>query len=171
MRLLRRMKAEAALLIALCDIGGVWPVMRVTAALTDVAVSSVQAALQYLLRQEAARGKLSPPIPKRRRRLRPDRARDGQDGRGRTELFQRHRSHRVLRSRQHDARARHRTAAVLRAGDARDGAHSPAAHLRRLRLPRRSAPAADPSSTQVAISATPRCITTSAKGAPGSVPR
>src|SRR5258707_13310773 len=27
---LRRMKSEAALLIALCDIGGVWPVMRVT---------------------------------------------------------------------------------------------------------------------------------------------
>lgn len=46
MRLLRRMKGEAALLIALCDIGGVWPVMRVTAALTDLAVSSVQAALQ-----------------------------------------------------------------------------------------------------------------------------
>jgi [glutamine synthetase] adenylyltransferase / [glutamine synthetase]-adenylyl-L-tyrosine phosphorylase len=60
MRLLRRMKSEAALLIALCDIGGVWPVMRVTAALTDVAVSSVQAALQFLLRQEAARGRLSP---------------------------------------------------------------------------------------------------------------
>ncbi|AMA57269.1 bifunctional [glutamine synthetase] adenylyltransferase/[glutamine synthetase]-adenylyl-L-tyrosine phosphorylase [Bradyrhizobium sp. CCGE-LA001] len=63
MRLLRRMKAEAALLTALCDIGGVWPVMRVTAALTDVAVFSVQAALQYLLRQEAARGKLLPPDP------------------------------------------------------------------------------------------------------------
>ncbi|MBR0848700.1 bifunctional [glutamine synthetase] adenylyltransferase/[glutamine synthetase]-adenylyl-L-tyrosine phosphorylase [Bradyrhizobium diazoefficiens] len=63
MRVLRRMKAEAALLIALCDIGGVWPVMRVTAALTDLAVSSVQAALQYLLRQEAARGKLEPPNP------------------------------------------------------------------------------------------------------------
>jgi len=61
MRLLRRMKAEAALLIALCDIGGVWPVMRVTAALTDVAVASVQAALRFLLRQEAARGRLSPP--------------------------------------------------------------------------------------------------------------
>src|SRR5258708_4612486 len=29
MQLLRRMKSEAALLIALCDIGGVWPVMRV----------------------------------------------------------------------------------------------------------------------------------------------
>src|SRR4051795_10846961 len=63
MRLLRRMKAEAALLIALCDIGGVWPVMRVTAALTEVAVSSVQAALHYLLRQEAARGKLLPSDP------------------------------------------------------------------------------------------------------------
>jgi glutamate-ammonia-ligase adenylyltransferase len=63
MQLLRRMKAEAALLIALCDIGGVWPVMRVTAALTDLAVASVQAALRYLLRQEAARGKLSPPDP------------------------------------------------------------------------------------------------------------
>ncbi|MBX9710026.1 MAG: bifunctional [glutamine synthetase] adenylyltransferase/[glutamine synthetase]-adenylyl-L-tyrosine phosphorylase, partial [Xanthobacteraceae bacterium] len=41
MRLLRRMKSEAALLIALCDIGGVWPVMRVTKALTDIAVASV----------------------------------------------------------------------------------------------------------------------------------
>jgi glutamate-ammonia-ligase adenylyltransferase len=61
MQLLRRMKSEAALLIALCDIGGVWPVMRVTAALTDLAVASVQAALRYLLRQEAARGRLSPP--------------------------------------------------------------------------------------------------------------
>jgi len=60
MRLLRRMKSEAALLIALCDIGGVWPVMQVTAALTEVAVASVQAALRYLLRQEAARGRLSP---------------------------------------------------------------------------------------------------------------
>jgi glutamate-ammonia-ligase adenylyltransferase len=61
MQLLRRMKSEAALLIALCDIGGIWPVTRVTAALTDLAVASVQSALRYLLRQEAARGKLSPP--------------------------------------------------------------------------------------------------------------
>jgi [glutamine synthetase] adenylyltransferase / [glutamine synthetase]-adenylyl-L-tyrosine phosphorylase len=60
---LRRMKSEAALLIALCDIGGVWPVMRVTAALTDLAVASVQAALRYLLRQEAARGRLLPSDP------------------------------------------------------------------------------------------------------------
>src|SRR5467141_2412828 len=59
MHLLRRMKAEAALMIALCDIGGVWPVMRVTAALTDLAVASVQAALRFLLRQEAARGRMT----------------------------------------------------------------------------------------------------------------
>ena len=69
MQLLRRMKSEAALLIALCDIGGVWPVMQVTAALTDLAVASVQAALRYLLRQEAARGRLSPPSPDRPRTI------------------------------------------------------------------------------------------------------
>jgi glutamate-ammonia-ligase adenylyltransferase len=63
MQLLRRMKSEAALLIALCDIGGVWPVLRVTAGLTDLAVASVQSALRYLLRQEAARGRLAPPNP------------------------------------------------------------------------------------------------------------
>lgn len=60
MQRLRRMKAEAALLIALCDIGGVWPVMRVTAALTEFAIASVQSALRFLLRQEAARGRLRP---------------------------------------------------------------------------------------------------------------
>jgi glutamate-ammonia-ligase adenylyltransferase len=58
MHTLRRLKAEAALLIALCDIGGVWPVMRVTKALTDLADLAVQSALHYLLRQEAARGRL-----------------------------------------------------------------------------------------------------------------
>src|SRR6185312_9427442 len=63
MQLLRRMKSEAALLIALCDIGGTWPVMRITAALTDLAVASVQSALRYLLRQESARGRLLPPDP------------------------------------------------------------------------------------------------------------
>ena len=64
MQLLRRMKSEAALLIALADIGGVWPVMQVTAALTDLAVASVQTALRFVLRQEAARGRLSPPNPR-----------------------------------------------------------------------------------------------------------
>lgn len=65
MHLLRRSKSEAALLIALCDIGGVWPVMQVTAALTELAVASVQSALRFLLQQEAARGKLSPRNPDR----------------------------------------------------------------------------------------------------------
>lgn len=61
MTVLRRMKSEAALMIALCDIGGVWPVMRVTRALTDIAVTSVQCAIRFLLKQEAARGRLLPP--------------------------------------------------------------------------------------------------------------
>jgi glutamate-ammonia-ligase adenylyltransferase len=59
------MKAEAALLIALCDIGGVWPVMRVTAALTDLAVAAVKTALRFLLRQEVARGRMKAPDPDR----------------------------------------------------------------------------------------------------------
>jgi [glutamine synthetase] adenylyltransferase / [glutamine synthetase]-adenylyl-L-tyrosine phosphorylase len=63
MRLLRRVKSEAALLIALCDIGGVWPLARVTAALTELASAAVQSALRYLLRQETVRGRLSPPNP------------------------------------------------------------------------------------------------------------
>jgi glutamate-ammonia-ligase adenylyltransferase len=61
MRQLRRMKSEAALLIALCDIGGVWPVMRVTEAMSELAAASVQSALNYLLRQETVRGRLLPP--------------------------------------------------------------------------------------------------------------
>jgi glutamate-ammonia-ligase adenylyltransferase len=63
MHLLRRMKAEAALLIALCDIGGVWPVTRVTAALTDLAVVAVQSGLRFLLRQEVARGRMTAADP------------------------------------------------------------------------------------------------------------
>ena len=59
MRLLRRMKAEAALLIALADIGGVWPVMRATRALTDLADTAVDAAARFLLAEAARDGKLS----------------------------------------------------------------------------------------------------------------
>jgi glutamate-ammonia-ligase adenylyltransferase len=58
MRLLRRMKAEAALSIALCDIGGVWTVERITAALTDVAETALDAAVQYLLREAVKAKKL-----------------------------------------------------------------------------------------------------------------
>ena len=65
MHWLRRLKGEAALMIALCDIGGIWPVMRITEALTEVAVTAVQCALRFLLRQEAERGKIVPPDPER----------------------------------------------------------------------------------------------------------
>jgi glutamate-ammonia-ligase adenylyltransferase len=60
MALLRRLKAEAALLIALADAGGVWPVMRVTAALTRLADTAVSLAVRHLLREAAASGALNP---------------------------------------------------------------------------------------------------------------
>jgi len=63
MTALRQMKAEAALLIALCDIGGVWPVMRVTRALTDIAIVSVGCVVDFLFAQEAARGRVHPVNP------------------------------------------------------------------------------------------------------------
>ncbi len=59
MRILRRAKAEAALLIAIADIGGVWPVARVTAALTDVAEMALGAAVRHLLGEAGVRGKLA----------------------------------------------------------------------------------------------------------------
>src|SRR5438067_4842057 len=63
MRLLRRLKAEASLLVALADIGGVWPVMRATRALTELADAAVSAALRHLLNAAVATGKLRPPDP------------------------------------------------------------------------------------------------------------
>ena len=63
MRFLRRMKAEAALLIALADIGGVWPVARVTAALTAVAETALGAAVRRLLVEAAGCGQLVLPDP------------------------------------------------------------------------------------------------------------
>ncbi|MGZ5863897.1 MAG: bifunctional [glutamine synthetase] adenylyltransferase/[glutamine synthetase]-adenylyl-L-tyrosine phosphorylase [Xanthobacteraceae bacterium] len=47
---LRRMKAEASLLIAVADIGGVWDLEAVTRALTQVADTAVETATRYLLR-------------------------------------------------------------------------------------------------------------------------
>jgi glutamate-ammonia-ligase adenylyltransferase len=63
MMLLRRMKAEAALTIAIADIGGAWPVMRVTQAVTELADTACQAAVRYLLASAARAGKLAPPDP------------------------------------------------------------------------------------------------------------
>ena len=60
MRLLRRMKAEAALSIALADIGGVWPLVRVTQALTTLADHAISIALRFLLRVAQAQGTFKP---------------------------------------------------------------------------------------------------------------
>ena len=60
MRLLRRMKAEAGLLIALADIGGAWPVMRAARALSDLADTAVDAATRFVLAEAARAGRLTP---------------------------------------------------------------------------------------------------------------
>ena len=60
MRLLRRMKSEIALLIALADIGGVWPVMRAARALTDLADTAVDAATRFVLAEATRAGRLMP---------------------------------------------------------------------------------------------------------------
>ncbi len=60
MRQLRRMKAEAALLIALADLTGVWTIMPVSAALTKLADTAVRAAVRYLLGAAARQGRFAP---------------------------------------------------------------------------------------------------------------
>jgi glutamate-ammonia-ligase adenylyltransferase len=55
---LRAMKAEVALLIALCDLGGVWDVAQVIERQTALADAAVGAAVDYLLSDARRRGKL-----------------------------------------------------------------------------------------------------------------
>ncbi len=55
---LRRLKAELHLLTALCDLGGVWGLEAVTAALTGFADAAVRSALQVAVMQERTRGRL-----------------------------------------------------------------------------------------------------------------
>ena len=55
---LRRTKARVALLTALCDLGGVWPLETVTQALTDLAAAAVQACIVPLVAAEIVRDKL-----------------------------------------------------------------------------------------------------------------
>src|SRR4051795_8150200 len=61
MRILRRAKVEAALLIALADIGGVWTVERVTSALTEFADAALGGAVRYLLRRASDKLKAKDP--------------------------------------------------------------------------------------------------------------
>ncbi len=65
MRLLRLYKAEAASLIALADLGGVWTVDRVIEAMTAAADATVSASVDWLLRAPAARGALEISDPAR----------------------------------------------------------------------------------------------------------
>ncbi len=63
MRVLRRLKAHAALLVGLADIGNVWPVEQVTRALTQLADACVGGAVRFLLNQGVRQGKFVPPDP------------------------------------------------------------------------------------------------------------
>src|SRR6185312_15527165 len=56
MRALRLFKADIALLTALCDLAGVWPVMAVTRHLSQAADAAVTAAVSFLFRQAAQAG-------------------------------------------------------------------------------------------------------------------
>ncbi|RMH42094.1 MAG: bifunctional [glutamate--ammonia ligase]-adenylyl-L-tyrosine phosphorylase/[glutamate--ammonia-ligase] adenylyltransferase [Alphaproteobacteria bacterium] len=56
--LLRIAKGRIALLVALCDLAGVWPLARVTGVLTDFADAAVAAAIRAPLRREIGRGRL-----------------------------------------------------------------------------------------------------------------
>jgi glutamate-ammonia-ligase adenylyltransferase len=55
---LRRVKARAALLIALSDIAGVWSLEQTTGALTDLADAAVARALETLVADEIRRGRI-----------------------------------------------------------------------------------------------------------------
>src|SRR3954447_3860913 len=65
MRLLRHMKATGALLIALADIGGIWPVMEVIERQTSLADAAVGSAVDYLLADAQRRGRLKVSDPER----------------------------------------------------------------------------------------------------------
>ncbi len=59
MRCLRRVKQEAALLIALADIGGAWSLGQVTQALSQLADAALKAALKFSLQMEASLDKIT----------------------------------------------------------------------------------------------------------------
>lgn len=63
LRQLRKIKQEIALLAALADCGGLWPLEKVTGALAGLADASVAAALDFALHEAAQAGKFSPHDP------------------------------------------------------------------------------------------------------------
>ncbi len=65
MAVLRRLKQEVALAIALADLGGVWNVGQVTDALSRFADAAVQSAVRFLMTEAAAQGKVARDHPER----------------------------------------------------------------------------------------------------------
>lgn len=63
-RVLRRFRSDVALLVALCDIGDVWPLETITRALTETADLAVAEAVAHMMRDLADNGTLVPPDPK-----------------------------------------------------------------------------------------------------------
>ncbi|MGQ3357041.1 MAG: bifunctional [glutamine synthetase] adenylyltransferase/[glutamine synthetase]-adenylyl-L-tyrosine phosphorylase [Phreatobacter sp.] len=63
-RALRRFRAQVALLVAVADIGDVWPLEQVTRALTETADLAVCEAVAHLMRDLADQGILAPADPK-----------------------------------------------------------------------------------------------------------
>ena len=142
---LRRLKAELHLLVALCDLGGVWDLDAVTAALSDFADAAVEAALASAVEAERAAGKLKPAEPGA-----PGLAGFfvlalGKHGARRAELLLRHRRLRLLRPRPPAGRARASSPRRWRCGSPRPWPRRCGeAHGRGLCLPRRPAAAARP---------------------------
>ncbi|MFN4282218.1 MAG: bifunctional [glutamine synthetase] adenylyltransferase/[glutamine synthetase]-adenylyl-L-tyrosine phosphorylase [Alphaproteobacteria bacterium] len=63
MAALRLAKRQSALAIAAADIAGVWPLERVTGALSELAERSLSLVVAHLLRAAAARGEIAPKDP------------------------------------------------------------------------------------------------------------
>ena len=59
-RILRLYKNNVAVLTALTDLGGIWPVMTVTRVLSDAADAACKAAIRYLFRFATVRGQWTP---------------------------------------------------------------------------------------------------------------
>ena len=53
---LRKFKSESALLTAMCDLAGIWPIMTVTDALTHVADAAAAQAVSFLFREAQRKG-------------------------------------------------------------------------------------------------------------------
>jgi glutamate-ammonia-ligase adenylyltransferase len=61
--ILREAKRQVALVTALADIGGIWPLQRVTAALSDLAGAALTVSTNHVLRAAHAKDRLKLPFP------------------------------------------------------------------------------------------------------------